>query len=376
VRHDLERGLSMAYNLSAVDIFYLTKELKVLEGAKFDKIQQIDRYLFVFKLFKNKEKLDLRAKIPDILNITEQKYESPQKPLAFCTFLRKHLSNTRIKEVRQHGFERILVFEIDSAKEGELCLIMEFFKPGNLILCKKVEEKLIVLNALESQEFSTRKTQARHEYSFPPKLTNPLEMNAADMKIAISTSGKILGKFLAIDLGFGGVYADEVVLLSGLDKNALSVSDRQAELLVETIKGMLAEKITCTGSGATIFPVAMKSIVPKKEFTSFNEGLDTITFESAIIAKAEKATEGKKTKVERLMEMQKKRLRELAGESDEAQKIGEFIYEHYQEFSKLLEAVKEMRRKGKSYDEIEQTLKENKKFSKMNKAKKTIEMEF
>ena len=238
----------MAYTLSAIDVFYLTKELNVLEGAKFDKIQQIDRYLFIFKLFKGKEKLDLRIKVPEIVNLTKQKYESPLKPLAFCSFLRKHLTNTRIKKVYQQGFERILVFEIDSAKEGDMYLILELFKPGNLILCKKFDDKLIVLNAIESQEFSSRKTQARFEYEFPPKLCNPLEMNSTELIEALLKSQKILGKFLAIDLGFGGVYADEIIARSSLDKNSTTLSNKQAETLTSTIKNLLSEKISCSST--------------------------------------------------------------------------------------------------------------------------------
>jgi predicted ribosome quality control (RQC) complex YloA/Tae2 family protein len=368
----------MAYEMASLDIFYLAKEMRALEGAKFDRIYQLDNSLFFFRLFKGREKKTLRVKVPDVLNITTLKYEAPEKPMAFCTFLRKHLTNTRIKSIRQYGFERIILIEADSAREGELCMILELFRPGNIVLCRRDGGKLIIINALGRQEFSTRKVAAREEYLFPPGQRNPLEMNAPQLKALLTESAKPLGKMLATELGFGGKYADEVLARAGLGRTAEKITDGEAGKLSAAIRGLLSEGINCTLLKQRIYPVRMLSMKEgvEKTFPSFSGGLDAITLESGIEAREQKAAKEKKTKIEKIVGAQQERIRELGREADESQKTGEFIYEHYQEFRKLLDSIIRLRSEGKTFDEIEEKLKENRHFRKLNRTKKTLEFEF
>jgi predicted ribosome quality control (RQC) complex YloA/Tae2 family protein len=129
-------------------------------------------------------------------------------------------------------------------------------------------------------------------------------------------------------------------------------------------------------NGDKIYPVAMKSIVAEKEFKSFNNGLDSLGILADNNDKKTKEVRTKKSKTASLLELQQKRIVALEKEIAEAQACGEFIYEHYQEFQKLLDSIKLMRKNGKSYDEIEEELQKNKRFKKLDKANKRISMVF
>ncbi|MGV8163198.1 MAG: NFACT family protein [Candidatus Nanoarchaeia archaeon] len=367
----------MSYDLSGVDVFFLVKELKKLEGSKVDKIVQIDKKLFLLRFFLAKEKTQLRILVPDLVNLTQQKYSSPLTPLGFCTFLRKYLQNTRLISVNQPSFERILLFEFESSKHGALLLILELFKPGNMVLCKRNEEdKLIILNSLERQEFKTRKVEARQEYVFPPEKTNPTNLSANELMELLNSTDKTLGKLLATDLSLGGAYAEEIIVRSGLDKTETSLSATQATLLSEEIKKLFSEIIACVANKERVFPINMKSKITEQSFDSFSDGLDSVDVKVAAEEKKTGDAKKKKSKTESLLEIQQKRIISLEKEIKEAQACGEFIYEHYQEFQKLLDFVRDLRINGKSYDEIELELQNNKHFKKIDKANKKIHMVF
>jgi len=366
----------MVYDLSTFDLFFLTKELKTLEGSKVDKIVQIDRKLFSFRFFLNKEKKNIRILVPEIVNITNQKYDSPLTPLGFCSFLRKYLQNAKLNKIYQYEFERILIFEFESKKHGELVLILELFKPGNMVLCKSENGILTILNSLEKQEFKARIIQSRQEYIFPPKQNNTPVLSKEELKQITSSSEKTLGKTLATNLSLGGVGAEEIILRSGLDKNSESLTNEELQILHKTLNSFFNEEIKCTKFKGKILPVQMKSLEVEGSYASFNEGLDSINLEVAGEEKKTKEAKTKKTKTAGLLDIQEKRIKNLEKEIEENQKTGEFIYEHYQEFSKLIEEIKKMRTKGKTFEEIEEEMKKNKHFKKIEKSKKTMHLEF
>jgi predicted ribosome quality control (RQC) complex YloA/Tae2 family protein len=368
----------MAYDLSGVDVFFLAKELKTLENSKVDKIIQIDKKLFTIRLFSGRQKVTLRLLVPDIINITSQKYTSPLVPKGFCTFLRKYLQNTRISKISQFESERILIFEFESIKYGNLSLIIELFKPGNMVLCRLVDDKLVILNSLERQEFKTRTIAAGQEYIFPPVQNNAAKITLENLVEVVKASDKILVKTIAIDLSMGGAFAEEIIARAELDRNTESkdLSKEDIKNIHTQLNLFFAQEIKSGSAKGRIYPVEMRTVKKEEEYTSFNEGLDSIIISSEIAEGKSSSKKKQKSKTEALLDIQQKRIRELERESDENQKIGEYIYEHYQDFSKLLGAVEKMREKGMSYVEIEEELKNNKHFKSLDKAKKTIVLEF
>ncbi|WP_249664107.1 NFACT family protein, partial [Lysinibacillus sp. D4B1_S16] len=48
------------------------------------------------------------------VHLTEQSIENPAEPPMFCMLLRKHLEGGFISSVKQFGFDRIIIVEIES----------------------------------------------------------------------------------------------------------------------------------------------------------------------------------------------------------------------------------------------------------------------
>ncbi|MBR5742144.1 MAG: NFACT family protein, partial [Firmicutes bacterium] len=99
----------------------LARELKTrLEGGRIDKIHQPENDQLVFTVNAGREKLRLfvssDGNAPRAY-LTAADYVNPQNPMPFCMLLRKHMQNSRIREIRQVGSERILEFYVDSVTE-------------------------------------------------------------------------------------------------------------------------------------------------------------------------------------------------------------------------------------------------------------------
>ena len=123
----------------------LTEELKhSLEGGRIDKVFQPEKdelSLMIRGNLGNQQLfISVDASMPFFALIDDKK-ENPQAPPMFCMLMRKHLSGGKIQSIKQLGYERILILEIESKNElGDFelkKLIVEIMgKHSNIILTK------------------------------------------------------------------------------------------------------------------------------------------------------------------------------------------------------------------------------------------------
>ena len=93
---------------------------KEVLGGKIQKISQPSKNDLVFNIYSmgKSVKLFLSANNNEArINLTEKKYENPEKPDNFCMVLRKHLSQGKILDIKQYGLDRIIEFSIGSIDE-------------------------------------------------------------------------------------------------------------------------------------------------------------------------------------------------------------------------------------------------------------------
>ena len=78
--------------------------------------------------------------------------EPPKNPPQFAMLLRKYISGGKVLAIRQHGLERILIFDIG---KGLLTyrLIIELFDEGNVIL---TDENYLIVKPLRHHRFRDR----------------------------------------------------------------------------------------------------------------------------------------------------------------------------------------------------------------------------
>lgn len=93
---------------------------KEVLGGKIQKISQPSKNDLVFNIYSmgKSHKLLLSANNNEArINLTNKKYEIPEKPDNFCMVLRKHLNQAKILDIKQYGLDRVVEFSIASLDE-------------------------------------------------------------------------------------------------------------------------------------------------------------------------------------------------------------------------------------------------------------------
>jgi len=232
----------MKKDLSSLEIHFMLKELKLLIDQKIDKIYHPNKKELLLQFHvTGKGKHILRIIAGKYLFLTETKEESGE-PSGFCMFLRKHLDNSRLRSINQLGSERIVEF-IFEKKEGKETLIIEFFGNGNIIL---TDNKYQILSAVEYHKWKDREIKPKVKYQYPKRPINIFDLKLKDLKETIKNSNKeSIVKTLAIDFGFGGLYSEEICLLTKIDKNKKpeKITDNEIKKLSDSISNLLKNKI-------------------------------------------------------------------------------------------------------------------------------------
>lgn len=335
----------MQYQLSAFDLHFLIKELKeTLLNARADKVFQPSKkdFLFTFHV-PGKGKHMLKVMLPNVMYMTEFKEEMPTHPLHFCLFLRKHLSGAFLRDIRQFGFERVVDFVFET-KEKELHLIMEFFSKGNIVL---TNSDLNIKSLLETQNWKDRTLRGNVKYEYPKREHNPLIMTFEEFSECVENSDKEgIVKTLALDLGLGGRYAEEICYRAGVDKNKFYVQEEDNNKLFSELEKFrnepLCPKVIYENEEPkTIIPVDLKSIdtTNSKKFETFNSALDNVFATVKIeVEKGKKLApfEKEKRKIEAQIKQQEEHIKKLQEEVEENQIKGEVLYNNYQVVEPLL----------------------------------------
>lgn len=377
--------------ITSIDIFVLAKELnRELNSARIDKIYQIsERILKIRVHIPTKGSKDLII-APNYLCITGYGRTSPEQPSSFAMQLRKHLSGGIILNIQQHNFDRILEFEIEN-KDSKFIFIAEFFSDGNIILCDRNGK---IIGLLEWQKWKDRKLGVGQTYQYPPEGENPLLMDYTKFKEILKADKKLIAS-LASDAGITKLYAEELCLLSGSDKEkkSINLTENEIEILFNHFKKLMEkiknekpdpaiildkknfargkifvpnQKLIVSDSGENNNPA---DVVPfdleiykdsrKRKFDSFNDAIDDY-FSSAEFDKFgeedEKKFSAKLEKLKKIELQQSENIRELDKKADEFKLIGDFIYQNISTIEEIAGLVRKERESGKNWDEIRKNL--------------------
>ncbi|NOX71281.1 MAG: fibronectin-binding domain-containing protein [Candidatus Micrarchaeota archaeon] len=354
--------------MTAVDIRYLVRELKsVLEGGFFRKIFQWkneDGFQFIFEIYAPKALHLGSASSTKRLYIDKKriylssgKMDAPQSPPGFCQLLRKRLIGSKIRNVRQHTFDRIIEIDTD-----EITLILEIFSSGNVILCDA--QKNIIM-PLYHKTWKDRTVRPNRPYEYPPQGIEPSAITFSDFKKFASESGKKLIVFLSVRMGLGSDYARDVITAANADEKQ-ETGKIPDDVLMRIHKSMLSifeRKIEPCVYNDFVSPFRMASRKGEpKVFSSFSEALDAYfspkimqTFEKKKIAEQETKIE----KIKRIAESQRLAIEDMKNKERHGKEVGEIIYSNYHIIKKALLSLEEARRSGLSWDDIKSKLTES-----------------
>ena len=368
----------MAKNqLSALDLHYLIKELKFLINSRLDKIYHPSKKELILQLFvsvKGKQQLLINA--GDYLYITLFKSPS-QNPSDFCMYLRKKLTNSRLIEINQLEFERILEFKFQT-KQETFSLVFEMFSKGNILLLKDNK----ILSAVEYKKWASRTIRPNQSYSYPKKELNFLGLTKANLKKLLSkTTRESIVKCLAIDIGLGGVYSEEVCLLSKInkDKKPSELKDKEITALLDsfkTIKNKKLEPVVAYEDNlikdTTPFKLDLYKNLKQKSFETFSAALEL--FFSQQIPAEQLKYQKQINKTKEIIEKQIKHLEELGEQENLNKEKAELLYKNYKLIKEILEELKEISKKH-DWKEIKEKLKGHKLIKEVIPAEKSVVVE-
>lgn len=327
--------------MANLEYTYIIRELKPMEGKHLDKFYELRSGVFRMKIGSDSVLIALGKR----LHITKLLEGAPE-PTGFVMKVRKELGGRKLKEVRQKGRDRIIIFDF-----GGMELVAEMFGGGNMVLVENGKINYVY----EKKEWKDRSLKPGENYSFPPSDERELDgilKNLGDKSIASEL----------IPLNIGITYVKKILADAGVPEakkgSELAPAEKKkiAEVYARRMESLSPSVIIVGGNPA--------------DYSLFAEGEPFESLSAALDECFGVAEEGNPElkKLEETLAKQEERLRELDIEEKETKAKGDLIFERYAEVEELLSAYK----KG-GLAEIGRIAKE--KGWNLDKKKKELEME-
>ncbi len=352
----------MKRSLTALDITAISYEMNQLSGSYIDKIYQLSPSELLIRInnTKTRQKEHLYIQNETLIALTTQSFETPQKPSVFAQTLRKYLLNGRITHVTQHPFDRII--HIIITKKSVYTITIELFKNGNILL---LNEDNTILLPLRNQHWAHRIIKPNHPYTPPPAQQNPFALTKDQFTQLLKQSNKDLVRTLAIDLNFGGTYAEELCIRADLQKNTETnkLSPPQIALLYTTMQQLLAPFKTHTYSPQHVYhndtlidiiplPLQTYHQFTLKPIQSFLAGFTPLITPPKKHDTTTKAYQKKKDKLKRQLTQQQKTIQTYQQHIKEKQHHGDLLYLHFHELEPLLNQIQTILKQKEKQDDI------------------------
>jgi len=363
--------------MTSFDIAALAPELdRTIKGARIDNIYQINPTTLLLKLRQpSQPSLHVLIEAGKRLHLTSYALEKPKRPTAFCMALRKHLRNGRVTGIQQHEFERVIMVQVLTGKD-DFQLMSELFGGGNIIL---VNSQNKILHALTYRKMRDRTILRDEVFQHAPLHgKNPLKLSHPDFD-EIETLGqleivKALTKFLSI----GGLYAEEILLRAGVNKDAACESLTRQETdrildefhqILSSIKAGSVEPCIVVderGEWIDVTPMLLKKYArfKQKPYKTINGALDEYYTRAVMeerVVEVSKETEKELAKQRRILKRQRKALKDSMEETERNRKIGDVIYAHLNDLQFLLQKIAGEKRDGKSWKQIVSSIEKERK---------------
>ncbi len=265
-------------SMSNFDLFFLIPELKDrIVGKVIDNVYQISDDTFVIKMRPGNVELLLQP--GRRIHITNYAIKKPKEPTPLCMALRRRLVDSRVSNIEQVGFERIVEIEIERGQEA-LRLYVELLKRGNLVLVKDGKISL----AWKYARMKDRSIVPNAEFNLPPRGGLDPRYLTPEQLSCLGRMGGPLWRSLMGALGINRLYASELALRAGLSPDAdcsrLSPSDfeRIGNAAVSLLSEGPSPVVVLDRSGdlldATPLKLKFYEGLQVKEYSSFNDALD------------------------------------------------------------------------------------------------------
>ncbi len=319
--------------MSGIDLRAVTSELCEKLPLWIDKVYQFDSRTLGIRLNgENKARHLMIIEAGRRAHLIRDMPEPPKNPPQFAMFLRKYISGGKVLAIRQHGLERILIFDIGKG-QGVYHLIIELFDEGNIILA---DEKYTIMKPLRHHRFRDREIVPNATYTLGTDPTSSMDVMASLMK----TDDRELVRFLAIVCMLGGTYAEYICRKTGLDKT-LPASSADPETVYEAVQELLSQVVLAPDpviSDKHCEPVNIWGSQDTRHFGTFSEALEAFY----PLTKAERKTaetQPKLNREERILKYQKSAIKRFEEKIEKTESVVAALYENYQLVSAVISTL-------------------------------------
>lgn len=304
----------------------MASELSCCVDCHIDKIYQPSRDELVFLLRKKDfaERMLISARVGAArVQLTEQKFENPETPPAFCMLARKYFSGAKLTAVIQPGIERILELHFGAIDEmGDytaLKIVCEFI--GNQTNIVLISQNGRIIDAIHRSELESGKRLllpgAVYEYPEPQQKINPISVSAEVLvhKINEFPEFPVSKAVLASVDGISPFTAREIAFRTGGDS---FVCDSDTEKLKEALNEIIyaisvnPQPVMLVRNGIpadySYIGILQYGAVELKQYSSFSILLDAFYSEKETAARMKKASADIERTVSRAYQRAIKRL--------------------------------------------------------------------
>ncbi|MGD0081349.1 MAG: ribosome rescue protein RqcH [Methanoregula sp.] len=337
--------------MSGIDVMAMASELSTKLPLWVDKVYQFDTRTLAVRLNGgNKAKYQLIVEAGRRAHLVKDLPEPPKNPPQFAMLLRKYLSGGKVLAIRQHGLERILIFDIG---KGSLTyhLIIELFDEGNVILA---DDTYTIIKPLWHHRFRDREVVPNVPYVLGG--TDPTG-SRENLAAALKNDGRDLVRALATGCMLGGMYAEYICRKTGIDKSAPAVS-ADPDAIFAAIQDLFSRVLHDRSpviSAKHCEPVDLGEGNDVQSFPTFSEALEAFF----PLTKTEKksAARPKIAKEDRIRLHQEAAVKKFDATIQKNGEIVNAIYENYAFIRQLITAL-DIASRQLSWQEIEKHLRD------------------
>jgi predicted ribosome quality control (RQC) complex YloA/Tae2 family protein len=361
----------MKQGMTNVDVAALAAELApLLQGARLDKAYQPAKEQVLLRMRrKGAGKLDVLMELGRFATVTRRPPQNPDKPSMVAQILRNTLENARLTGVLQVGFDRLLRFDFERG-DGRHSVVVELFGEGNVLL---LDGEGTILLPMKGEDHGSRKLRKGEPYRPPPGSAMPFGLDAEQLRAKAALS-KDLVRFLALGLGFGPLWAEELCLRAGLDKKT-PIDAVPWEAVRSAIGGLGRDLARNDLAPAVVFedgkpvdavPFVLQSYpAPRythEEAPTFREALDAYFLGASGDEDAEEPDDPRRPKYEDALGKVDQQLRQMdeaisafVAQEEQDRLDGDALYASFADVQAALDALNHARA-DRSWAEVEQVL--------------------
>jgi predicted ribosome quality control (RQC) complex YloA/Tae2 family protein len=331
--------------LSSIDIRFLVAELRQSIGGRIDRLYAPTPEELLFQIRKAGEsKLFIRAAVPQVIYIASGKDGMPERPSGWCNGLRNLIEGAKIVDVLQPHSERVVQFVLEK-RETQHNLYLELFGKGNIIITD-IDGMIVMLQ--HELVLKSHAVERGKKYALPPG-TDTFNLGKEEFIKLITESGKNVSSALSTVIGVGSFYAKELCERTGVDPKSESGNAHLDELYDRFIEMLQAPADPQIASGISL-PFTCETVSGQFETTpSFSVAIEKMYASSQVgdfEASATKAVDQQRERLMHNIAAQETAIAKLEKEQVVCQRIGETLYERYQEFESMLNEFSAARKKG------------------------------